>query len=266
LSLEGLERRNDYSIREKLKGFPKLTFLTIGGQREKILVDKCEELGIEVEAYKVPKLDVEQPFPSLIEGDVLNYLPTGNNKYKRTLDVLCGHIEMLSKWVETSSEGDDWRIFAEDDLSLELVDKWDFIWEDFIKSLPEDCGAVQLMNIRYDSFTIEFSKWDIWDWSAGAYLINKDYAKRLLEEYKKGENHYNFVVPPPYHNSIPETFLYREDWGMTYKLSCMVENLEEDVLGGAINGGERKHHKTSRDTIVKMWESKYSDFDIKGNL
>lgn len=259
-ALKGVERRNDYTVEEKLKGFPKITYLTVGGPRETALLEQCKKIGVEAIPHKVPRVDLNQPFPAQIDGNILEYLPTHDNNYKRALDVLCSHIDMLENWVENSREDEQWRIFGEDDLSLELADKWDFVWGDFIKALPEDCGVVQLLNIRYDSFTIEFSKWDIWDWAAGAYLMNKDYAKRLVKEYKKGEKHYNLVVPPPYHNSIPETFLYREDWGMAYKLSCIVEQIDEEALSTSQSGaqpGGNEHHKTSRDTIVEMWENKY---------
>lgn len=39
-ALKGVERRNDYTVEEKLKGFPKITYLTVGGPRETALLEQ----------------------------------------------------------------------------------------------------------------------------------------------------------------------------------------------------------------------------------
>lgn len=264
LALEGVVRGSNYSIEEKLKGFPNTYFMTIGGPRREKLVEDGKKYGVNIIPYDTPKIDLDEEFPYKIDGDILNYLSEWD--YKRNLDVLCTHFDMINHWLETTSEDEKWAIFGEDDLSLELVDKWDFVWGDFIKALPENCGIIQLMNVRYDKHAIEFTRWDVWDWSAGAYLLNRDYAKRLIKEYKLGDKHYTFTVPPPYHNSIPEVFLYRDDWGMAYKFSCIVENLNPDLILSKeskvkfYNTEIPPHHQKSRDEIVRMWEEKHKSY------
>lgn len=255
LALEGVIRKPDYTTEEKLKGFPNIHFLTVGGYREEALIEVTNEYKIKAYPYKTSKINLEEPFKYKIEGDLLNYIPTQDNSYKLNLDIHCSHFEMIHNWLETTSEDEQYAIFGEDDMSLELIDKWDFVWEDLINALPENWGAVQLLSIRYDSHTIEFDRWNVWDWSAGAYLMNREYAKKLIQEYRLGENHYKFVVPPPHHNSIPEVFLFRPDFAGCYKLSCIVENIEDQTLLNEDN--IKPHHRSSRDEIVEMWENKY---------
>ena len=103
---------------------------------------------------------------------------------KATLGCVCSHLKMIKKWYEETNE--DYAFFCEDDLSFETVQYWNFSWKDFVDSLPENWDCVQLICIGEHLNPIQFRKryWD--DWSVGAYILNRKYAKVLIDSFIAG--------------------------------------------------------------------------------
>jgi GR25 family glycosyltransferase involved in LPS biosynthesis len=99
------------------------------------------------------------------------------------------HLKMIKKWYDTTDE--EYGFFCEDDLSLETIPYWSFTFHNFMQQLPPDWEAVQLCVIR-DSFvnvlpeTAHISSLrerHLDDWSVTAYILTRNYAKKLIDQY-----------------------------------------------------------------------------------
>jgi hypothetical protein len=92
------------------------------------------------------------------------------------------HLYLLKELYETYD--DEYFFIAEDDLSLETIEYWNFTWEDFYKNLPKDWSGVQLTIIReYSDDNYMFEKRRGSDWCIAAYLVKRTYIKHLLDSY-----------------------------------------------------------------------------------
>ena len=73
---------------------------------------------------------------------------------------------------------------------MELVQYWNFTWDDFYKSLPDDWEIVQLAWLRlfdFDKFGMRLRNRCWCDWSGCAYIIKREFAKKLIDAYYHDE-------------------------------------------------------------------------------
>jgi len=76
---------------------------------------------------------------------------------------ITSHFSLLKELYETYD--DEYFLIAEDDLSLETVQYWNFTWKEFKSNLPSDWNCIQLVVLReYDCKEIYFEKRKEKDW------------------------------------------------------------------------------------------------------
>ena len=99
---------------------------------------------------------------------------------------------MIQNWYNKTDES--YGFFCEDDLCLDTIQYWNFTWEEFIESLPENWDCVQLLCCGPNLDEIKFRKrhWD--DFSVGAYIVSRKYAKVLIESFI-GDDEFIFEYP-----------------------------------------------------------------------
>lgn len=98
------------------------------------------------------------------------------------------HLKAIKQWYNNTDE--EVAFFCEDDLSMELVQYWNFTWDDFYKSLPDDWEIVQLAWLRlfdFDKFGMGLRNRCWCDWSGCAYIIKREFAKKLIDTYYNDE-------------------------------------------------------------------------------
>jgi predicted O-methyltransferase YrrM/GR25 family glycosyltransferase involved in LPS biosynthesis len=166
---------------EKLKNFPSINFVSIeeSQNRRDLLYKQFEE-------YNLTKVT-----PHIFEKyDDSKHTLVGNSLDKFVGNVrgpVTSHLKAIKKWYFDTDE--EYAFFCEDDLSFETVKYWNFTWEEFFNNLPKDWGCVQLCWVReYEMFRFSYSGLKLrprcWcDWSACAYLITRDHAKKLISNY-----------------------------------------------------------------------------------
>jgi hypothetical protein len=229
-----------------LENFPPVYYVTLED-----CVDRQELLEKEFGKYGViPKAVVSKRYAD--STDVV----TGKYLYQLTgptQGCIVSHLKAIKQWYE--SEESDYAFFCEDDLSLKTVDHWNFKWEEFIERLPEDCECVQLMAIRGDFSEINFRnrKWD--DWSETAYIMNRDYAKKLIDNYCVGDTFHlelkGLDVMP-----IGENILFT-NVGKVYTFPLFVENVEiptTDVNDLELDGGQKPNHYYASEYVYNWWK------------
>ncbi len=170
------------------------------------------------------------------------------------------HLKMIKDWYDNTDE--DYAFFAEDDLSLETLKYWGFTWEEFIKKLPEDADCIQLLTVRKDYETFKIRKREWCDWGATAYIINRDYAKKIIDTYIKG-NEYHLEIPNLDIQPLVENLIFC--LGDTYTIPMFVENInfistfkdrDDDV-----NNGSKNNHKHASEIVLNWWSRKHLKID-----
>lgn len=167
------------------------------------------------------------------------------------------HLNALKHWYENCN--DEYGFFCEDDLSLETVKYWDFTWQEFINSLPDDWDSVQLLTIREDfgDFKLRERQWN--DWAVTAYIVKREYAKRLIDTYIQGDTYCldipNADIMPLIENIIFTTL------GKTYTIPLFVEetnfnstySTEQD---SDVKDGQKTNHYHSNKAVLEYWKTK----------
>jgi len=177
---------------------------------------------------------------------------------------ITSHIKALKQWYDSTKE--DYAFFCEDDLSLEPVSYWNFTWEEFIDSLPNDWECVQLSWIRPENRNIELRdrQWD--DWGAAAYLIKRDYVKKIIDNYYVDENEFNLDIK---NDLIPivENIVF-SGLGTVYNIPIFVEdvkNVKSTYLGKdptEVNG-QGEYHWDSYNWIINWWKNRGQNIGLK---
>ena len=168
------------------------------------------------------------------------------------------HIKAIKKWYDSTDE--EYAFFCEDDLSLETVEHWGFTWEEFTDRLPKDWECVQLTWIRPSPTRVELRNrlWD--DWNAAAYLIKRDYAKRLLAAYYVDGNRFNLEINDSDLIPIVENILFN-GLGVVYNIPLFVEdvrNVSSTYFGKdptEVNG-QGEYHWDSHDWVSGWWRAR----------
>jgi hypothetical protein len=220
--------------------------------------------------------NIEKQF---IDNGVTNVRSVISKRFSECNDVLTGkylyqlndgtkgccvsHLKAIKDWYDTTDE--DYGFFCEDDLSLATVDYWNFTWGEFIKNLPEDWGCVQMLCIRgeFDDVKIRDRIWD--DWAATAYILKRDYAKYLID---------NYIVDGTYHLELKdaevmpliENILFTSA-GKVYTIPMFVEDVSFTSTfeggDGDVKDGQKRNHYYTHDYVVNWWKDNGSNKTIE---
>ena len=138
-----------------------------------------------------------------------------------TIGCAVSHLKAIKKWYEETDE--EYAFFCEDDLSLETVEYWNFTWEEFIDSIPEDADCVQLLRLReggnFSDFTIRKREWN--DWSVTAYILTREYAAKIISEHCIGDEYHLDIKGQ---NCMPLVEYIIFNYGITYSVPLFVED------------------------------------------
>lgn len=249
IALEKTIKNNMNMNKCTLENFPSVYYLTL-----EECVDRQKNLENQFLEYDIqPKAIVSKRFSESndnIQGKYVYQLNDG------TKGCCVSHLKAIKQWYDTTDE--DYAFFCEDDISLETVSYWNFTWEQFIESLPEDAECVQLFAIRpnYDTFELRERYWD--DWGASAYIITRDYAKKIIDNFIR-EDHYLLEVPNQEVMPLIENILFT-CLGKTYTIPLFVENLEfGSTFEGSdddVQNGHKNNHTIARELVLNYWRGR----------
>lgn len=214
----------------KLKNFPSVHYISIeeSEDRRTLLHKKFEQYGVTNLNPHIFKRYRDEDH--IIVSEFLERI--GQWRLSQgSRGPVTSHLKAVKDWYYSTDE--PYAFFCEDDLSLETVDYWNFTWEEFVSNLPSDWECVQLCWIRHRFFHfgchIRTRCWC--DWSACAYLISREYAKKIIDNYHCDDKFYldlkgwdaelrdeNFVVP------VVETIMF-SSIGKVYSFPLFVEDI-----------------------------------------
>lgn len=239
----------------KLEGFPTVYYVSLEESE-----DRRSRLHSQFESYGVQNIVpiISKRFHECddkVYGEQLHILDGG------TIGCIVSHIKAIRKWYEETDE--DYAFFCEDDLSLETVQYWNFTWEDFIEALPEDAECVQLCCIRSSQQEVSLRERTMYDWSVTAYIITRDYAKKILDRYCD-EDSYKLEIPGTNFYPMPETVMFY-GMGKVYSIELFVEDqdLKSTFTETAnIEGGNKEHHVESYTYTINWWKNNGSHYNF----
>jgi GR25 family glycosyltransferase involved in LPS biosynthesis len=131
---------------------------------------------------------------------------------------LLSHLNTIEKFIE--SEGDDSQValILEDDMTLDFRPYWRTPIQQIMNNAPPDWEVLQLAYIIKDTHLPKKEYDEDFQWSAGAYLIRKSAAKKLMKdiivkEYDNEPKYFNLtnhqVHQADYLVYTLKTYLYR---------------------------------------------------------
>ena len=246
-------------MKNKLENFPSVYYVSLEEckDRQENIKKQFAEYGITPTAIlskRFTETDDE------ITGKFLDQMNGG------TTGCVISHLKAIRKWYEETDE--DYAFFCEDDLSLETIEYWDFTWEEFIEIIPEDACCVQLLVIRkdYETFDLRKRYWD--DWAGTAYIITRDYAKVLVENYCLGEKRFHLELPGSRNVLTPlvENVLFETLENVCYTIPLFVEDIQFNTTFSPeedeeVNGGQKNGHIEAYKIVLNHWKKEETNMN-----
>jgi GR25 family glycosyltransferase involved in LPS biosynthesis len=247
----------------KLKNFPSVYYVSLEECK-----DRQQNIEKQFAKYDIqPTAIISKRFAESddeITGKFLDQMNGG------TMGCVVSHLKAIRKWYEETDE--NYAFFCEDDLSLETVEYWDFTWEEFIETIPENVMCVQLLVIReyeyYETFGLRKRLWG--DWAGTAYIITRDYAKILVDHYCLGEKRFHLELPGSGNVLIPllENVLFETIEKSCYSIPLFVEDVinfkSTFVEDRDLNDGNQKNwHSKAHDIVLDYWKNKIKTFTVR---
>lgn len=234
-----------HKIENKLDFFPRVNFISLEESidRQDNLIKQFKDYGINNFSPLISKRFNE--CNDIVKGSQVEILDSG------TKGCVVSHIKMIKKWYDETDE--DYGFFCEDDLSLEPVKYWNFTWNQFINEIPDDAGCVQLYCIRDEQREIKFeNRWQS-DWSVTAYILTREYAKKIIDQYYISENEYNLEVYDTNWYPMPENVIFYGH-GKVYAVNLFTENLKLGTTFNEVSSGIKENHLESYNYTINWWK------------
>ncbi len=206
----------------KIDNFPSVICITTDNAKDRLnnFIKQCEYYNIS--NYNIFCFKPYKEYNYTLTGEFIDKLQE-NSKGPVT-----SHIKALYQWYNNYQ--DDIAIVLEDDINLKTIDYWNFTWNEFYASLPEDWECIQLCNIRdnFDNVPMSFRRRINSDLGCQAYLVKREYIKKIIDKYYIDEN--------TFHLEITNTKVYLDlnKYGI-YNLFPIVEHVLFEGIGNVYN-------------------------------
>ena len=239
------------TTKNNLENFPYSYYVSLeeSVERQKSLHEQFSRYGIDDITPILSKRFAE--CNDKVKGEMLHILDGG------TIGCTISHLKAIQKWYE--EKDDDYAFFCEDDLSLETVENWNFTWNQFIEKLPDDTECVQLTTVRPSFESVHFRERSMYDWSVTAYIMTRDYARKVLERHVFGDE-YDLTIPGTNFYPMPENVLFY-GLGKVYVVELFVENNHLSTTFNQIEGGHKEYHKESYDFVSNWWKTQHTSLN-----
>lgn len=246
----------------KCKNFPSVHYTSLyeSQDRRKFMNGQFDFYGIRGHAYLTDRfVNIKDNF--IIEGPGVAEI--GND-----IGIPITHINMMRNWYTTCNE--EYAIFCEDDISFEIINYWNFTWQEFMQNLPPNWECVQLMRMldNYDAHSDQL----LLDIRRGRYwgthsIMKRSYVKRILDKFAIGYNHYKFetyLFNGSYLIACPENIMFGcfPDQSFVYNFPILIENIEFPSVSSIKCPNSKKSHEH----ILNLWKTQGHSLDIKSVL
>lgn len=252
-NVEEVKDRYFYAYKKKieyekiLENFPRVNYISLeeSVDRQKSLENQFKKFGVTNFSPLLSKRFSEEN--DEVFGSQVHILDDG------TKGCVVSHIKMIKKWYDETNE--EYGFFCEDDLSLESLQYWDFTWDEFVERIPENIDCVQLYCIRKGQKPVLFeSRWQT-DWSVTAYILTRDYAKKIIDQYYVSDSEFNLEVYDTGWYPMPENVLFYGH-GNVYVANLFLEKISIQSTFSKVNNlenGYKEYHLESYLYNLNWW-------------
>ena len=210
---------------KQLNNFPTVYYLSLkdSTDRQRDLESQLSTRNVSfrmIEGYDGRTVDIREQLN--ISGPHI----ASNQITSEVLSVAGSHVNMIRHWYKDTDE--EIGFFCEDDINFSLVDYWNFDFKDLIAELPSDWKVIQLSLIKEtpincSDMRMRRKRWN--DWSCCAYIINREYARQVVEDYYDEENDvFTLNIKGTLHHPLPENLVYPSNYKQCYVFPFFTEN------------------------------------------
>ncbi len=172
---------------------------------------------------------------------------------------LSSHILTIERWYRETNE--EYGLFFEDDVSFDNNQYWNFALQDFIDKLHSDCDAIQLCCVYQVEPDIRVRKRHHLDHGSQAYLLKREYAKKLLDDLLINSN--TIKVEDPFISFSVENYIFNEKYGKVYSFPLFNHNVKDfpstavdsDTSEKNLVDGQSHLAVPSYNTILNWWKN-----------
>jgi hypothetical protein len=234
----------------KLRNFGPIYYLNLDDQPERREYMEDQFKYWEIDNYeRISAYDGrEDDLGHIIKGAYPNMMTSGE------IGCTTSHLKALKHWLETSDS--DYAIIMEDDCSLETVQCWNFIWDDFVAYAPYDYDVIQLAIICTGDIHVKIHKRFVNDFSTACYMISRRHAQKLIDFHVRGDKYKldNGVKPRP----VADDLIYNS--GNTYAIPLLLYKTE---LGSSIHQDHVEvFHKSNYQAQFNFWSQAGAQMSI----
>ena len=259
----------------KLNNLPPVYYVSLeeSYDRQIVMEKQLRSLGVfdytRITAYDGRKTDYVND-PNVTGKLVKSCLDSGQ------VATVLSHLKAIKHWLETCET--ETAIFLEDDMNLTTCQFWNFTWDDVIKGINEhQWNCVQFSIIKGDDCEVALDEADIhfrrrswYNWSAGSYMMKREYARKILDYYIPEEGKLKMDLIDGI-NVIPyiENVLYVGARPYEYTLPLFVENVDFPSTfypyfmgAGMEDSGRKKGQIDSSNFVYNWWKENGSTVNI----
>lgn len=245
----------------KLNNFPPVYYISLEESE-----DRRKHLHEQFKSYGITNLTgiISKRFSECDDKISGEFVHTLTDQSKGSI---ISHIKCLQKFVYETNN--DYAFICEDDLSLETLQYWDFDWSEFLNAISQNWDVIQLGIVRdeFQSHHFQFRKREWNDWSLTAYIIKRDYAKKLLAKYYHLglEFKVNIEVNGQKLQPIGENVIYSQSDNVytvplfveeVYKFNTTLIQDDGKKDGFEMLNGQGKSHIISYHNVIQWWKDK----------
>ena len=242
----------------KLEGLPSVRYVTLEDDifRQNLLTEQFQQ-------YNITPISIKSK--RFAESDDIIAGKYADNLTDPVKGCTVSHLKMFKDWYYNTTE--DYGFFCEDDLSLETVEHWNFTWREFVRNLPKDWDAVQLLAIRgeFDKVCLRERYWD--DWAITAYILKREYVKQIIDHCCIGKT-YHLQVKDSEIMPIGES-LFFTNFGKVYTCPLFVENTKinsTNLNDTELENGQKPNHHFASEYILNWWKQNKTDIQTLMNI
>lgn len=230
----------------KLTGIPKIYYFSNNENNREIMENNFSKWNIEnYERVLLSKDNPKNLKKLLIDKDL-----------SLTSDQLLYNlirVKSIIDWYD--NETDDYCIFMEDNINIDLAKYWTFDWKLLIELLPYNWDCIQLNVTRSDSIEMYLKPKDSEVIKSSCFMITREFAKKLKNlhydngKYRLHINSKDYSIPEYYYGNI-DFFLF--ELGICYTFPVF------NTWGNYLSEDEEK----SSNHIERWWKNESKKFTV----
>lgn len=238
------------TIEEKLRSIGDIYYINLDSDVERKEYMESQFKKYNIKNYtRIPGFDARNSnINEILSGETPPGLSLGE------IGCSVSHLKAIKTWYENSNSS--YAVIMEDDLMFDLVEYWTFTWEEFYNLIPYDWDIVQISIISVDKLSVYLHKRFINDFSTACYLINRNYAKKLIDLHTVGEKFKldNGCKP----RAVADDMIYNA--GNTYSIPLLLADIKFD---SSIHQHHIKlAHEVNYEVINHIWKTHSEKIDI----